>query len=141
MMPEVQQKLADVSGIRILPITPPALPGGGQFPVEFVIASTADSEEIYQYALKVEQMMRESGSFPFQVIDMKVDQPEYQLNIDRDKVADLGLNMRDVVQDLGTLLGGGYVNRFNMDGQSYKVIWKVKSVSGTDIKAWFTALP
>ncbi|MFC4655860.1 efflux RND transporter permease subunit [Rheinheimera marina] len=128
MMPEVQQKLADVSGIRILPITPPALPGGGQFPVEFVIASTADSEEIYQYALKVEQMMRESGSFPFQVIDMKVDQPEYQLNIDRDKVADLGLNMRDVVQDLGTLLGGGYVNRFNMDGQSYKVIPQVKRV-------------
>jgi len=128
IMPEVQQKLADVSGIRILPITPPALPGGGQFPVEFVIASTAESEEIYQYALKLEEVMRKSGTFPFQVIDMKVDQPEYLLNIDRDKVADLGLNMRDVVQDLGTLLGGGYVNRFNMAGQSYKVIPQVKRI-------------
>ncbi len=126
MMPEVQQKLAEISGVRILPITPPALPGGGQFPVEFVIASTAESKEIYDYALKLEKVMRESGMFPFQVIDMKVDQPEYQLNIDRDKVADLGLNMRDVVQDLGTLLGGGYVNRFNMSGQSYKVIPQVK---------------
>lgn len=128
MMPEVQQKLAEISGVRILPITPPALPGGGQFPVEFVIASTAESKEIYDYALKLEKVMRESGMFPFQVIDMKVDQPEYQLNIDRDKVADLGLNMRDVVQDLGTLLGGGYVNRFNMSGQSYKVVPQVKRI-------------
>ncbi len=126
VMPEVQQKLAEISGVRILPITPPSLPGGGNFPVEFVIASTAESKEIYDYALKLEKVMRESGIFPFQVIDMKVDQPEYQLNIDRDKVADLGLNMRDVVQDLGTLLGGGYVNRFNMSGQSYKVVPQVK---------------
>lgn len=126
MMPEVQQKLSQIAGIRILPITPPALPGGGNFPVEFVITSTADSTEIYDYALKIEKVMRESGIFPFQVIDMKVDQPEYLLNIDREKVADLGLNMRDVVSDLGTLLGGGYVNRFNMAGQSYKVIPQVK---------------
>ncbi|MDP5190950.1 efflux RND transporter permease subunit, partial [Rheinheimera baltica] len=96
------------------------------FPVEFVISSTANSKEIYDYALQLEKVMRESGIFPFQLIDMKVDQPEYLLNIDREKVADLGLNMRDVVSDLGTLLGGGYVNRFNMAGQSYKVIPQVK---------------
>ncbi len=126
MMPEVQQKLANIAGVRILPITPPALPGGGNFPVEFVITSTASSKEIYDYALQLEQVMRESGTFPFQLIDMKIDQPEYLLNIDREKVADLGLNMRDVVSDLGTLLGGGYVNRFNMAGQSYKVIPQVK---------------
>lgn len=126
MMPEVQQKLSQIAGVRILPITPAALPGGGNFPVEFVITSTANSKEIYDYALQLEKVMRESGTFPFQLIDMKVDQPEYLLNIDREKVADLGLNMRDVVNDLGTLLGGGYVNRFNMAGQSYKVIPQVK---------------
>ena len=57
---------------------------------------------------------------------MKVDQPQYQLNIDREKVADLGLNLQTVAYDLGTLLSGGYVNRFNMAGQSYKVIPQVK---------------
>ena len=46
VMPEVQQKLTEISGVRILPIPPPSLPGGGQFPVEFVIASTAESTEI-----------------------------------------------------------------------------------------------
>lgn len=126
IMPEVQKSLAEISGVRILPITPPALPGGGQFPVEFVIASTADSKEIYNYALKLQQKMNASGLFFFNVLDMKVDQPDYQLNIDREKVADLGLNMQTVINDLGTLLGGGYVNRFNMAGQSYKVIPQVK---------------
>lgn len=126
MLPEVQQKLAEISGIRILPITPPSLPGGGQFPVEFVIASTADSKEIFEYALKIQQVMNESGMFFFNVMDVKVDQPDYKLNIDREKIADLGLNLQTVTNDIGTLLGGGYVNRFNMAGQSYKVIPQVK---------------
>lgn len=128
ILPEVQQNLANVSGVRILPVTPPPLPGGGDFPVEFVIASTADSKEIYEYAVKLQQVMTNSGTFPFTLIDMKVDQPEYQLSIDREKVADLGLNLQTVTQDLGTLLGGGYINRFNMAGQSYKVIPQVKRV-------------
>lgn len=128
IMPELQQKLANVPGVRILPITPPPLPGGGDFPVEFVIASTAESKEIYEYAVQLQQVMNASGTFPFTLIDMKVDQPEYEFSIDREKVADLGLNLQTVTQDLGTLLGGGYVNRFNMSGQSYKVIPQVKRV-------------
>ncbi|MGM8227265.1 efflux RND transporter permease subunit [Cellvibrio sp. ARAG 10.3] len=128
IMPELQQKLANVPGVRILPVTPPPLPGGGDFPVEFVIASTADSKEIYGYAVQLQQVMNASGTFPFTLIDMKVDQPEYEFSIDREKVADLGLNLQTVTQDLGTLLGGGYVNRFNMAGQSYKVIPQVKRV-------------
>lgn len=127
ILPEVQQKLSEIAGVRILPITPAPLPGGGDFPVEFVIASTADSREIYDYALKLQEKLTASGMFAFPpLLDMKVDQPEYQLNIDREKVADLGLDMRTVTQDLATLLGGGYVNRFNMAGLSYKVIPQVK---------------
>lgn len=128
IMPEVQQKLSAIAGVRILPITPPALPGGGQFPVEIVLASTADIKEIYDYALKVQEIMVESGMFYFQTLDVKVDQPDYKLSIDREKVADLGLNLQTVTNDVGTLLGGGYVNRFNMAGQSYKVIPQVKRV-------------
>jgi multidrug efflux pump len=128
MMPDVQKKLSEISGVRILPITPPALPGGGQFPVEIVLASTADIKEIYEYALKVQEIMVESKLFYFQTLDVKVDQPDYKLSIDREKVADLGLDLQTVTNDVGTLLGGGYVNRFNMAGQSYKVIPQVKRV-------------
>jgi multidrug efflux pump len=129
ILPDVQEKLGAIAGVRIFPITPPSLPGGGQFPIEFVIASTADSKEIYEYALKLQQTFTESGKFFFPpMLDMKIDQPEYQLNIDREKVADLGLDMRTVTQDLGILLGGGWVNRFNKDGLSYKVIPQVKRI-------------
>ncbi len=129
ILPDVQQRLSGIAGIRILPITPPSLPGGGNFPIEFVIASTADSKEIYDYAQKLQQVFTQSGKFFFPpLLDMKIDQPEYQLNIDREKVADLGLDMRTVTQDLGILLGGGWVNRFNKDGLSYKVIPQVKRI-------------
>ena len=126
IMPEVQQKLSAIAGVKILPITPPALPGGGQFPFEIVIASTADIKEIYEHALKVQEIMTKSGMFYFSTLDVKVDQPDYKLSIDREKVADLGLDLQTVTNDVGTLLGGGYVNRFNMAGQSYKVIPQVK---------------
>lgn len=126
VLPEVKRVTGAIDGIRVIPITPAPLPGGGDFPVEFVIASTDDSKAIYEVAKKLERVMLDSGMFPFVLMDMKVDQPEYHLSIDREKVADLGLNLQTVTYDLGTLLGGGYVNRFNMSGQSYKVIPQVK---------------
>lgn len=129
ILPEVQQKLGGVTGVNIFPITPPALPGGGNFPVEFVITSTAEASEIYPYALQLQEKMMQSGLFNFQLIDMKIDQPDYELVIDREKVADLGLDLQTVTNDLGILLGGGYVNRFSMAGQSYKVIPLVKRTS------------
>jgi multidrug efflux pump len=126
MLPDAQKALSDITGVLVNPITPPALPGGGTFPLDFVITSTADVNEIYDYALKIQKKAMESGQFFFTILDTKVDQPDYQISIDREKVADLGLNLQTVTNDLGTLLGGGYVNRFNMAGQSYKVIPQVK---------------
>src|SRR5690606_25646189 len=105
VLPDVQREIANIAGARVMAITPPALPGGGQFPVEFVLASTADIKEVYEYALELQEIMQKSGKFYFQTLDVKVDQPDYQLHIDREKVADLGLDLRTVTNDMGTLLG------------------------------------
>src|ERR1051326_9582270 len=103
--------------------TPPALPGGGQFPIEFVIGSTADPTNIVQLAQQLQAKAATSGMFAFPpLIDTKVDQPEVELVMDRDKVAALGLNMATVGADIATLVGGNFVNRFNLEGRSYKVI-------------------
>ncbi len=127
IMPEANQKLMNISGINMFPITPPALPGGGQFPVEFVISSTDEPERILEYAKKIQMAAATSGLFAFPPnIDTKVDLPETKLIIDKNKVADLGLNMRQVGSDVGVMLGGAYVNRFNIDGRSYRVIPQVK---------------
>ena len=129
IMPEVQQKLHAIPGIRMFPVLPPALPGGGQFPVEFVIASTADEGQILQFAQQLQLKAMQSKMFAFPpLIDVKMDQPQSEIVIDRDKVADLGLNLQQVGSDIGTMLGGNFVNRFNIAGRSYKVIPQVQRI-------------
>ena len=123
MMPEVQQKLGAVPGMQVFATTPSALPGGSQFPVEFVIASTADSDRLLEFAEKIKARAILSGVFAFPpLIDLKVDQPQAEVVIDREKVATLGLNLSQVGADLGSAMGGNFVNRFNIAGRSYKVI-------------------
>lgn len=127
IMPEVSQKLSNISGINLLPITPPALPGGGGMPVEFILASTAEPKDILVFAQELQQKAMMSGLFAFPpIIDTQIDLPEAELIIDRDKVADLGLNLQQVGADVGVMLGGGYVNRFNISGRSYRVIPQTK---------------
>ena len=127
ILPEVQEKLAGISGVRIFPVTPPALPGGGSFPFEFVLTSQAEPEQIYEISQLLVSKAMESGMFAFPpMIDLKIDQPNARLKVNREKVAELGLDLQTVTRDLAVLLGGNYVNRFNMEGYSYKVIPQVK---------------
>jgi len=123
IMPEVQKKLQALPGIRIFPVLRPSLPGGGQFPVEFILASTAETPQILEFAQQIQQKAMQSGMFAFPpVIDVKIDQPQSEFAIDRDKVADLGLSLGQVGADLGAMVGGNFVNRFDIAGRSYKVI-------------------
>ena len=123
IVPEVQRRVSVIPGIQTFPILPPALPGGGQFPVELVLSSTAETAEILGFATTLQQKAAMSGIFAFPpLIDVKVDQPESQIEIDRDKVAELGLDLQSVAQDLAAAMGGNFVNRFSVAGRSYKVI-------------------
>jgi multidrug efflux pump len=123
ILPEVQAKVAVVPGVQTFAVVPPALPGGGQFPVEFILASTAESQEILGFAQKLQQKAATSGLFAFPPqIDVKIDQPTSEIDVNRDKAAELGLNLQNVGQDLSAALGGNFVNRFSIAGRSYKVI-------------------
>ncbi len=129
IMPEVQQKLQRIPGIRVFPVTPPALPGGGQFPVEFILASTADTPQILEFAEKLQMKAMQSGMFAFPpLIDVKIDQPQSEFLIDRDKVAALNLTLEQVGGDLSAMVGGNFVNRFDISGRSYKVIPQIQRI-------------
>ncbi|GAB3527158.1 efflux RND transporter permease subunit [Photobacterium alginatilyticum] len=130
ILPEIQEKLQVIPGIQMFPVTPPALPGGGQFPVEFVLASTAETEQILELAQKIQFKAMQSGMFAFPpIIDVKIDQPQSEFVIDRDKAADLGLSLEQVGIDLGVMVGGDFVNRFDIAGRSYKVIPQIQRVN------------
>ncbi|MBS2020861.1 MAG: efflux RND transporter permease subunit, partial [Deltaproteobacteria bacterium] len=126
ILPEVQGKVTQIPGVQTFAIIPPALPGGGNFPVEVVIASTAEASEILGFVQQLQQKAATSGKFAFPpLIDTKIDQPETQLEIDREKVAQLGLNLTQVGTDVGAAIGGNFVNRFSISGRSYKVVPQV----------------
>ncbi|MEL0586417.1 MAG: efflux RND transporter permease subunit [Candidatus Thiodiazotropha sp. (ex. Lucinoma kazani)] len=117
MVPEVQAEVSQIPGIQVFITMPPALPGGSNFPIELVITSTADADRLLEFAKILQQKATTSGLFAFPPdIDLKIDQPQATVVFDRDKLADLGLNLSQVAT------GGNFVNRFNMDGRSYKVI-------------------
>jgi multidrug efflux pump len=127
ILPELQKKLSSISGISMFPVMPPALPGGGQFPVEFVLASTAEPERILEFAKILQEKAATSGQFAFPpIIDTKLDQPQSEIVVDRDKVAALGLSLEQVGADISAMVGGNFVNRFNIEGRSYKVIPQVE---------------
>ncbi len=124
---EVSAELAKLAGVRVIPITPPALPGsGGGFPVDFVIVSTAEPQQITELANQIVQKAFASGLFMFADTDIKFDQPQTEVVFDRDKLRSQGVDLGQAGRDLSALLGGNYVNRFSIQGQSYKVIPQVK---------------
>jgi multidrug efflux pump len=127
---ELSQKTTAVAGVRAPVFLPPALPSAGFFPVEFVIASTASHEELARFADQLVQEAAKSGEFAFPpILDVRLDQEAARLVIDRDKVASMGLTLQTVAADLGSMLSGNYVNRFTIDGRSYKVIPEVERVA------------
>ena len=127
ILPEVQAKVNTVPGIRVLTVTPPALPGGGDFPVEFLLCTTAEPDQILQFAKQIQGKAATNGMFAFPpIIDTKIDQPEVELVLDHDKVAALGLSMQQISADLAALVSGNYVNRFSYGGRAYKVIPQLK---------------
>jgi multidrug efflux pump len=120
--------LSKIAGVRVIPLTPSPLPGGGNFPVDFVIASAAEPQQVSQLAETIVQKAMASGMFIFADTDVKFDQPQTEVVFDRDKLRSQGVDLSQAGQDLSTMLGGNYVNRFSIQGRSYKVIPQVKRV-------------
>ena len=117
--------LSQIPGIRVIPLTPPALPGGGDFPVDLVIAASAEPEQLRDLAQRLVEKAFASGMFIFADADLKFDQPQTEVVFDRDKLRSQGVDLSQAGRDLSALLGGDYVNRFSIEGRSYKVIPQV----------------
>src|SRR6202795_1916850 len=118
--------LSKIAGIRVIPLTPPPLPGGGDFPVDFVIASPAEPQQLVDFAKQLVGKAFASGLFIYADSDVKFDQPQAEVVFDRDKLRSQGVDLTQAGQDLSTMLGGDYVNRFSIQGRSYKVIPQIK---------------
>jgi len=122
ILPEVSEGLSAITGVEHPAFLPDPLPSAGTFPVEFVLLGTLPPEEMLDLAQRIMDEAMASGQFAFLESDLKLDQQRAEVVLDRDKIASMGLDLRSVGADLGSLLGGNFVNRFNLAGRSYKVI-------------------
>ncbi len=122
---EVQTRVGKIAGEQVVAFQPPTLPGASGLPVQFAITTTGPFEQLNDVANTVLAEAKKSGMFAYVVSDLKIDQPQATVAIDRDRVALLGLTMADVGTALTSMLSGAYVNYFSLDGRSYKVMQQV----------------
>ena len=126
IQPLAQAELSKVAGVNVFLVSPPALPGStGGLPVQMVISSSGDYRTIFDAIERIKDAATKSGMFIVTDSDLQYDSPVIRLKIDRSKAADLGLSMQSVGDTLAVLVGGNYVNRFNLNGRSYEVIPQV----------------
>ncbi len=117
------QYLSKITGLQTFSLVFPSLPGsGGGLPVQFILNTTSDYRTLATLADKLVAKAQQSGLFMFAESELSFNKPETEILIDRNKAARLGISMKEIGDTLATMLGNGNINRFNIDGRSYKVI-------------------
>ena len=128
--PLLQQQInSRVAGEQVATALPPSLPGAFGLPIQFVIKTTQPFDQLNTVAQNFLKEAQTSGNFLFINTDLRIDQPQSTVDIDREKAAQLGFRMSDVGAALASALGGGYVNYFSLSGRSYKVIPQVEQIA------------
>ncbi|MDW7550395.1 efflux RND transporter permease subunit [Pseudoalteromonas peptidolytica] len=122
MLFDLYGRLSSVTGLTLFPILPASLPTAGQFDVEVVFRSSDDPITMKAYADEIIQRATATGSFMFMNTDLKIDLPQAELEIDRELVADLGLSLSSVNEQLSVYMSNNFANYFNKDGKAYRVI-------------------
>jgi multidrug efflux pump len=126
LKPLVQAELSKIEGMSAFAFNLPPLPGGpGGLPIQMVISSTNGFQSVFEEMNKLKDAARKSGLFIVSDSDLDFNQPVVRIKVDRSKASDLGLTMQNIGNTLATMLGGNYVNRFNLEGRSYQVIPQV----------------
>jgi multidrug efflux pump len=122
LVPRIYDKLAQIPGLNMFPILPASLPSSGQFEIEMIVKASAPYSEMKQYADQLVGAAFGSGQFLFADTDLKIDLPQVELQLNRAKIADLGMNVGEISEQLGVLLSSNFVNRFDSKGKAYRVI-------------------
>ena len=122
LVPMAFSKLARIPGVTAFPMLPSALPSAGRFDMEFVVLSSDSAAEMLPYAETLMDRAQQTGLFLFVDTDLRIDLPQGRFLIDRERVADLGMDLAEVSRQLGALLSANYVNRFDLHGTAYRVI-------------------
>ncbi|MFS3133844.1 efflux RND transporter permease subunit [Gluconacetobacter sacchari] len=118
----IQAQLNAVTGVQLAAFQLPPLPGSSGMPVQFVLKSSGAIHALADAARILLTDARKSGRFAYIDNDLRFDELQIKIQLDRDKIAALGLHVNDIGDTLNWLLGGGYINYFSRDQRSYRVM-------------------
>lgn len=136
LVPLVQKKINAITGMHVAAYPRSTLPGDtGTLPVGFVLTSTNSYAQMYTAANRLVAAAMRTGLFAFLTTNLRYDEPQIVLHINRNVAANLGISMSDIGKNLSPLLSGGYVGRFNMSGHSYEIIPQVPDAQRADANA------
>src|SRR3990167_10185979 len=127
LQPMLQGALSQIAGLQVFAIVPPTLPGDSNMGVQFVLKSIGDYKNLYDAAQTIEGAARQSGLFMMIQDDLNYDQPVIKINIDRNAVAAMNVDVSKITEALSSLLSEGRLQYFNMQGQTYQVIPEAES--------------
>lgn len=122
IMPLIEAKISQITGLEINAFPLPSIPGTSGLPVQFVVTTLNNYKVLAAASEVLLNDARNSGMFVFVTTDLQFNQPNLNVIIDRNKAADLGVSMQEIGKTLSVLLGENFVNRFNLQQNSYKVV-------------------
>jgi multidrug efflux pump len=127
LQPLIQKEFNQIAGAKVAAFQLPSLPGGGSgLPIQFVITTTETFDNLNRVLQRILEKAYATGIFAYIDPDLKIDQVQTKVNLDRDKISQFGLTMQDIGNLFGSALGEGYINYFNYAGRSYQVIPQMK---------------
>lgn len=120
---ELNKKTNQITGIRVLMMNPPSLPGTQQlYPIQFVVTTTGSYKELSNITEKIMYDAEKNPGFSRVQNDLKLDKPEFDIEIDRSKAAALGIFIDDIATTLKIAFGEPETTDFSVNGLSYEVI-------------------
>jgi multidrug efflux pump len=123
---ELNQKFAALPGVIGFAVNPPSLGQSPRsLPLEYVIMAQIPYPELDRI---VSNFLAELAKYPgVQALqtDLRLNTPELRVDVNREKLGDMGISVSTVGLTLQTMLGGRQVTRFKKDGEQYDVIVQV----------------
>ncbi len=116
----------DIPAMSVTAFQMPELPGASSgLPVQFVLTTPSNFENLFQVASSVLAQVKDNGQFVYSDLDLNFGSATMKINIDKDKAGAYGITMQAIGATLGTMMADGYVNRVDIEGRSYEVIPQV----------------
>ena len=119
---EIRIKLADLPGVRAFPVMRQGLGGGAQKPVQFLLGGSTYEELAEWRDILLAKISENNPGFIGLDNDYKETRPQIDFQVDYDRAADLGVDIRAIGRTLETMMGGRNVTTFLKRGEEYDVI-------------------